>query len=75
MSTTDIKLEIVERLMAVRNRSLLKKLHEMLLADQDAWAPTAAELAELDARRAKRISGKSVGMERSQAIRRLKSRK
>ena len=75
MSTTDIKLSILERLMFVENKGLLQRLHELLdQADAD-WEPTPAERRELDARKAKRISGESVGLSRKEAIAKLRARR
>lgn len=75
MSTSDLKLSLVERLLFVDNKELLQRLHELLDKDAQNWAPTAADLRELDARRARRIRGESASLTRSESIKRLRARR
>ena len=75
MSTSDIKLTLMERLLFVENKKLLERMLELLDADGADWEPSATEVKELDRRRAKRISGESVSLTRAESIHRLKARR
>ncbi len=75
MSTSEIKLSLMERLLFVENKKLLERMLELLDADGADWEPTATELKELDRRRAKRISGASSSLTRAESVRLLRSRK
>lgn len=75
MSTADIKLSLMERLLFVENKKLLQRMLELLDADGADWEPTGADLKELDHRRAKRISGESKGLSRAASVKRLRARK
>lgn len=71
MSTSDIKLTLMERLLFVENKKLLERMLELLDADGTDWEPSATEVKELDRRRAKRISGESASLTRAESIRLL----
>ncbi len=75
MSTSDLKLSLMERLLHENDRVLLDRIRE-LFERRDAQDVdfTDAELAELEVLRTKRISGETKGLSREESIRLLRDR-
>ncbi|MBK8612391.1 MAG: hypothetical protein IPN85_02715 [Flavobacteriales bacterium] len=75
MSTSDLKLSLMERLLHENDRSVLDRIRE-LFERRDAGDVdfTDAELAELEALRTKRLSGETQGLSREESIRMLRDR-
>ena len=75
MSTSDLKLSLMERLLHENDRSVLDRIRELFerrdAGDEDF---TDAELAELEALRTKRLSGETQGLSREESIRMLRDR-
>ncbi|MBL0127537.1 MAG: hypothetical protein IPP83_08760 [Flavobacteriales bacterium] len=75
MSTSDLKLSLVQRLLEENDRTFLDRIRQ-LFEKRDAQDVdfTDAELAELEALRAKRLSGETSGLPLEEAIQQLRDR-
>lgn len=79
MNSTAIKLDMLERLAGVKDEALIKRMATMLrkafpevmAGDDDDL--TDEDIAELDKRRARRLSGESKGYTAEESIRMLRS--
>jgi hypothetical protein len=75
MSTSDLKLSLMERLLRENDRSVLDRIRALFdRRDAEDVDFTDAELAELEALRSKRISGETKGLSREDSIRSLRDR-
>ncbi len=75
MSTSDLKLTLAQRLLAENDRALLDRIRELFeRRDSEDVDFTDAELAELEALRAKRLCGETKGLPMEEAMRQLRDR-
>ncbi|MCB9183530.1 MAG: hypothetical protein H6591_06390 [Flavobacteriales bacterium] len=75
MSTSDLKLNLMERLLHENDRSVLDRIRELFeRRDSEDVDFTDAELAELEALRTKRVNGETQGLSREESMRLLRER-
>ncbi|MBK6543008.1 MAG: hypothetical protein IPG10_17330 [Flavobacteriales bacterium] len=75
MSTSDLKLSLVQRLLSENDRAFLDRLRDLFeRRDADDVDLTDAELAELEGLRARRLSGESKGHSLEEAMRLVRER-
>lgn len=75
MSTSDLKLNLVQRLLSENDRAFLDRIRDLFeRRDAEDVDFTEAELAELETLRVKRLSGETNGLPLEEALRQLRDR-